>query len=53
MRQYKAFYKGRTCIVIAESSYKAQQEAAAFFKAKRSYDVTVLLTDVAVDTASL
>ena len=53
MRTYKAFYKGRTVTVIAESSYKAQQEAAVFFKAKRSYEVTVLLADVPVDTASL
>jgi hypothetical protein len=53
MRTYKAFYKGRTCIVIAESSYRAQQEAAAFFKAKKSYEVTVLLADVPVDCASL
>jgi hypothetical protein len=51
MREYKAFYKGRTCIVIAETSYSAQQQAATFFKAKKSYEVTVLLTDKAVDTA--
>ena len=53
MRHYKAFYKGRTVTVVAESSYKAQQEAAAFFKAKKAWEVTVLLADVQVDTASL
>lgn len=53
MRTYKAFYKGKTVTVIAETSYAAQQEAAKFFKAKKSYEVTVLLADVPVDCASL
>ena len=53
MRQYKAFYKGKTCIVIAASSYAAQQEAATFFKARRSYDVSVMLMDVVHDTCAL
>ena len=53
MRNYIAFYKGRQVTVIAESSYLAQQEAATFFKAKKSYDVTVVLSDVPVDAAML
>ena len=53
MRTYKAFYKGRSVTVIAETSYSAQQEAAKFFKAKKSYEVTVILADVPVDCASL
>ena len=53
MRKYKAFYKGKTCVVIAESSYSAQTQAAQFFKAKKQYEVTVVLLDVPVDTASL
>ena len=53
MRTYKAFYKGRSVTVIAETSYAAQQEAAKFFKAKKSYEVTVILADVPVDCASL
>jgi len=53
MRTYKAFYKGRTCLVVAESSYQAQQDAATFFKARKSYEVTVMLTDVVHDTASV
>jgi hypothetical protein len=53
MRQYIAFYKGQQISVTADSSYQAQQLAAAQFKAKKRYDVTVMLADVEVDTASL
>lgn len=53
MRTYKAFYKGRTCLVVATSSYQAQQEAATFFKARRSHEVTVMLTDIVHDTATV
>jgi hypothetical protein len=48
MRVYKAFYKGRTCFVEATSSYDAQLQAAKHFKARKSYDVSVVLTDVGV-----
>jgi hypothetical protein len=40
---YKAFYKGKSIEVFANTSYEAQQKAAAQFKAKKSYDVTVVL----------
>lgn len=53
MRTYVAFYKGRQIEVVAETSYKAQQLAASLFRAKKSYEVTVVLADVAVDTARL
>ena len=53
MRTYKAFYKQKTTIVQAESSYEAQQKAAAEFRAKKQYDVTVVLADVPVNTASI
>jgi hypothetical protein len=53
MRTYVAFYKGRQLTVQAESSYKAQQQAAAKFRARKSYEVTVVLADVVVDTAGL
>lgn len=53
MKTFIAFYRGRTHHVEADSSYSAQQKAAAYFKAKKSYEVTVMLTDVVVDTASL
>jgi hypothetical protein len=43
MNTYKAFHKGREIEVQAETSYKAQQLAAQQFKAKKSYDVTVVI----------
>ncbi len=42
---YKAFYRGKTCEVYAATSYEAQQKAAAVFKAKKSYEVTVMLCE--------
>ena len=53
MRTYKAFYKNRTCVVEAASSYEAQGKAARLLKVKRQHEVTVVLCDVPVDTASL
>ena len=53
MRQYAAFYKGKKIEVSANSSYEAQKIAAQKFKAKKSYDVTVMLLDVIHDGASL
>lgn len=53
MRTYVAFYRGKQTQVQAESSYQAQLNAAAFFKARKSYEVTVVLADVALDTASI
>ena len=52
-RHYKAFYRGKTCEVHAESSYAAQLKAAEVFKARKSYDVTVVLLDTPVDTATI
>ena len=46
MNGYKAFYKGKSIEVYADSSYQAQQVAAKQFKAKKSYDVTVVLCEV-------
>lgn len=45
MNGYVAFYKGKKMDVYAESSFGAQQKAAAAFKAKRSYDVTIVLAE--------
>lgn len=42
---YKAFYKGKTTEVHAETSYAAQQQAAKHFKAKKTYEVTVVLCE--------
>ena len=45
MNSYKAFYKGKSIDVYAESSYKAQQIASAIFKAKKSYMVDIYLCE--------
>ena len=43
MNTYEAFFRNKRTTVEADSSYAAQLKAAAFFKAKRSYEVTVVL----------
>jgi hypothetical protein len=53
MRHYKAFYKGKTYDLQAASSYDAQQAAMKYFKAKKSWDVTIVLADVPVNTQFL
>lgn len=53
MRTYHAFYRGKTFELQAETSYAAQQAAAKHFKAKKAYEVTIVLADVPVNTASL
>lgn len=45
MNGYKAFYKGKELEVYADSSYQAQLKAAQLFKAKKSYDVSVILCE--------
>ena len=45
MNGYKAFYKGKEIDVYAETSYKAQLKAAEIFKAKKSYEVQVMLCE--------
>ena len=45
MNGYKAFYKGKSIEVEAESSYKAQLKAAEVFRAKKSYQVNVILCE--------
>jgi len=53
MRTYIAFYKGKTVEVQADSSYNAQQLAAKLFKAKKSYEITVMLSDIVHNPAVL
>jgi len=45
MNGYIAFYKGRQIEVRADTAYEAQQKAAALFKARKSYEVTVVLAE--------
>jgi hypothetical protein len=42
---YKCFYKDKTCEVYALRSFDAQEKAAKIFKAKKSYEVTVMLCE--------
>jgi hypothetical protein len=43
MFTYIAFYRGKEMIVKALRSYDAQEIAAKAFKARKSYEVTVML----------
>lgn len=52
-RTYIAFYRGQKKPIVAETSLAAQKLAAQLYKAKKSWEVTVVLADVPVDTASL
>ena len=45
MHGYIAFYKDKRLEVYATSSYEAQQKAASQFKARKSYEVTVMLAE--------
>jgi len=45
MNGYKAFYRGKSVEVYADTSYQAQQKAVAKFKAKKSWEVTVVLCE--------
>ena len=45
MNGYIAFYKGKKKEVMAESSYEAQKKASVLFRAKKSYEVTVVLAE--------
>jgi hypothetical protein len=46
MNGYIAFYRGKQLEVFADSSYAAQQKAAALFKARKAYEVTVMLAEL-------
>lgn len=53
MFNYVAFYKGQRKELQAANRYAAQQAAAKMFKARKAYDVAVVLADKPVDPASL
>ena len=46
MNGYKAFYKGKNIEVFALTSYEAQKKAAVIFKAKKSYEITIVLCEL-------
>ncbi len=49
MNGYKAFFKGKEIEVYAETSFAAQRKAAEQFKAKKAYEVTVMLCETGTD----
>jgi hypothetical protein len=49
MNGYIAFYKGKRIEVHAETSFEAQQEAARRFKARKAYEVSVMLAERNLD----
>jgi hypothetical protein len=53
MRTYQAFYKNQVITVMAATSWAAQLAAAKVFKARKSYDVAVVLADIVIDPASV
>ena len=46
MNGYICFYKGKKIEIMANTSYEAQQKSAKEFKAKKSYEVTVMLAEI-------
>jgi len=46
MNGYICFYKGKQAEVMADSSFEALGKASAYFKARKSYEVTVVLAQV-------
>jgi spermidine/putrescine-binding protein len=53
MRTYVCFYKDKRVTVEAETSANAKLKAAAMLKARKTYDVTVVLADKPISTASI
>ena len=45
MNKYICFYKSKQLEVEADTSYHAQLKAAEIFKARKSYDVSVMLAE--------
>jgi len=45
MNKYKAFYKGKSTEIEAPTSYRAQRQAAEYFRARQAFQVTVVLAE--------
>lgn len=45
MNGYICFYKGKRTEVYANTSLQAQDKAKTIFKAKKGYDITVILAE--------
>ena len=53
MFTYECFYKGKRITVKALRSFDAQEIAAKQFKARKSWEVTVVMADKPIAGASL
>ena len=53
MFNYECFYKSKRITVKARWSFDAQEIAAKIFKAKKRWEVTVILADRQIDPAAL
>lgn len=53
LRPYIAFFKDKKLAVAASTSLEAQTIAAQQFKAKKRYEVSVYLADIAHSTGGL
>jgi len=47
LNSYVCFYKSKRTEVYASTTYEAQTKAAAFFKARKQYEVSVVLAEKA------
>jgi hypothetical protein len=45
MNGYVCFYRGKRTEVRAATTLEAQTKAAAFFKARKAYEITVVLAE--------
>lgn len=46
MNGYVCFYKGKKVEVMADTTLQARDKAVIIFKAKKAYDVTVMLAEI-------
>ena len=46
MNKYECFWKAKRITVEADTSYQAQQKAQAILKAKKGYEITVVLAEL-------
>lgn len=45
MNKYECFWKSKRITVEADTTYQAQQKAQAILKAKKGYEITVMLAE--------
>ena len=46
MNKYECFWKAKRITVEADTSYQAQQKAQVILKAKKGYEITVVLAEL-------